>query len=91
MLSVVTIDLVLLENQLPFFVIKDQYNNVFSTKPETPPLIQLIFEFFKDFNVQNMKPEGFNVEIEHFTDLLRSFYLHAPPTSSKSKRCNCFN
>ena len=38
-----------------------------------------------------MKPEGFNVEIKHFTDLLRTFYLHAPPTSSKSKRCNCFN
>ena len=74
MLSVVTLDLVLLENQLPFFVIKDLYNNVFSTKPETPPLIQLIFEYFKDFNVQNMKPEGFNVEIKHFTDLLRTFY-----------------
>lgn len=91
MLSVLTLDLVLLENQFPFFVIKDLYDNVFSTKPETPPLIQLIFEFFKDFNVQNIKPEGFNVEIKHFTDLLRIFYLHAPPTSSKSKRCNCFN
>lgn len=91
MLSVLTLDLVLLENQLPFFAIKDLYNNVFSTKPETPPLIQLIFEFFEYFNVQNMKPEGFNVEIKHFTDLFRIFYLHAPPTSSKWKRCNCFN
>ncbi|KAF3952112.1 hypothetical protein CMV_022303 [Castanea mollissima] len=90
MLSAVTLDLVLLENQLPFSIIKVLYDNYFSTK-QKPTLIQLIFEFFKDFNVQNMKHEGFEVEIKHFTDLLRTFYLHAPPTSSKSKRCNCFN
>ncbi|KAL4655087.1 hypothetical protein ACB092_01G425600 [Castanea dentata] len=90
MLSVVTLDLVLLENQLPFSIIKVLYDKYFSTKQETP-LIQLIFEFFKDFNVQNVKHEDFEVEIKHFTDLLRTFYLHAPPTSSKSKRCNCFN
>ena len=99
MLSVVTLDLVLLENQLPFFVIEDLYNNVFPTKPDTrPSLIQLILNFFKDFNFQGMKPEDFNnVEIKHFTDLLRTFYLPRPPTSSrsstpsKSKRCNWFS
>nr|XP_023907682.1 UPF0481 protein At3g47200-like [Quercus suber]POF26728.1 upf0481 protein [Quercus suber] len=99
MLSVVTLDLVLLENQLPFFIIMDLYNIVFSTSPKTrPEFVGLVLNFFKDFNFQGKKPEDFNVaKIKHFTDLLRTFYLPGrptlgqPSTPSKLKRGHWFS
>ena len=71
--SYVPIDLTLLENQLPFLLIEKLFRRKYPTFSTS--LIELTFDFFKEFNVLNIKPSDLKVEIEHFTDLLRTFYL----------------
>ena len=65
-------DLVLFENQLPFFVLEVLFNLIYP-KFLNSSLIDLTFEFFEPFNVQKITPK--NVKIEHFTDLIRIFQL----------------
>jgi hypothetical protein len=66
--------LLLLENQLPFFVIEKLYHLALPSLSNSISLIQLTFDFFKSLNIHNKSPD---VEIQHFTDLLRFFQL--PP------------
>ncbi|KAF3959978.1 hypothetical protein ACB098_01G370800 [Castanea mollissima] len=72
LLSIVEKELVLLEHQVPFFVIDELYNLALPSKSDSVSLTELTFKFFKDFNIHE-KPQ--NVTIEHFTDLLRFFQL----------------
>ncbi|XP_050263333.1 UPF0481 protein At3g47200-like [Quercus robur] len=72
LLSIVEEELVLLENQVPFFVIDELYNLALPSKSDSVSLTELTFKFFKDFNIHEKAP---NVTIHHFTDLLRSFQL----------------
>ncbi|XP_065638129.1 UPF0481 protein At3g47200-like, partial [Quercus suber] len=71
-------DLVLLENQLPFFVLEMLFELAnFPAELELKPLSlrELAFVFFRCYNFQMKELEDFNAEIEHFTDLVRLFYL----------------
>jgi len=67
-------DLLLLENQLPFFIIRTLYNLAFSSRPNYPSFMELSFFFFRDYNTQNMHPNP-NLKIMHFVDLVRTFFL----------------
>ena len=67
-------ELLLLENQLPFFVINELYHLTLPFCSKYYPLIELTFNFFDHLNIHNKDPK---VEIQHFTDLLRFFRL--PP------------
>uniref|UniRef100_A0A2N9HR53 Uncharacterized protein n=1 Tax=Fagus sylvatica TaxID=28930 RepID=A0A2N9HR53_FAGSY len=78
--SMVYRELLLLENQLPFFVIEELYHLALPSKSNSIPLIQLTFEFFEELNIHKSP----NVKIKHFTDLLRFFQL--PPTNKLPKR-----
>lgn len=78
-------DLVLLENQIPFFIIEELFGLAFPILSNSSPLIQLTFNFFSIFNVQNIPPLP-DVKIKHFTDLLRTFQL--PQTQELPQRCN---
>ena len=73
--SMVWRELLLLENQLPFFVIEKLYQLTLPSLSNPISLIKLTFHFFKSLNIHNKSPT--NVEIQHFTDLLRFFQL--PP------------
>ena len=73
--SMVRRELLLLENQLPFFVIEKLYQLTLPSLSNPISLIKLTFHFFKSLNIHNKSPT--NVEIQHFTDLLRFFQL--PP------------
>ncbi|XP_065636818.1 UPF0481 protein At3g47200-like [Quercus suber] len=75
LLDVVRHELLLLENQLPFFVIEKLYHLTIPNDSNFPSLIQLAFYFFKSLNIHNKAP---HVEIQHFTDLLRFFQLPPP-------------
>ncbi|KAM4126181.1 hypothetical protein ACB094_01G368700 [Castanea mollissima] len=75
-------DLILLENQIPFFVLKKLFKLVYPSCPNSFSLLHLTFKFFKHFNVQEILPN--NVKIEHFTDLIRIFQL--PQLQSLPKR-----
>lgn len=75
-LSVLKVDLVLLENQLPFFFIESLFTMAFSRYDRS--LIELTFWFFDNFNTMKISPIKAG-RIEHFTDLVRTFLQ---PTST---------
>ena len=65
-------ELLLLENQVQFFVIEELYHQALPSISNSHSLIQLTFDFFKHLNIHKKAP---NVKIQHFTDLLRFFEL----------------
>ncbi|XP_054816940.1 UPF0481 protein At3g47200-like [Prosopis cineraria] len=69
-------DLLLLENQLPFFFIENLYNKAdpCNLGGYHPSFRELTYMYFSFYNIQNLKPDP-NVGIAHFTDLLRIFHL----------------
>ncbi|KAK9997270.1 hypothetical protein SO802_021956 [Lithocarpus litseifolius] len=82
----VMLDLLLLENQLPFFVIEKLYDLASPSLSKANPslssdhgLFELSFNYFNYaiFNKQFIKALP-NIKIEHFTDLVRTFHI-APP------------
>ena len=70
------LDLILLENQLPFSIVDKLFERAFASRPVTNSMVELSFEYFQNYNTQKMflDPE---LKILHFSDLLRNFYL--PP------------
>ncbi|XP_054817006.1 UPF0481 protein At3g47200-like [Prosopis cineraria] len=74
--STIKDDLVLLENQLPYFVIEELFNIAFPADhhDDLPSFLDLSYKYFKYFNIQYLRPNT-DVCIKHFTDLLRLFYL----------------
>nr|POE95385.1 upf0481 protein [Quercus suber] len=93
LLPTVTNDLLLLENQLPFWFLEELFQVVFPTYSGVLSVCKLTFEFFKDFNVQNISHENSDVKILHFTDLLRTFLLpqslwHSSPQAQPPQRGN---
>ncbi|KAJ7964928.1 hypothetical protein O6P43_014658 [Quillaja saponaria] len=71
------VDLMLLENQIPFVVLQQIFDEAFPNSQDNnvvrPPLLQLSFEYFAYYNKQNL--DSTNVSIQHFTDMLRHFHL----------------
>lgn len=82
-------DLLLLENQLPFFVIDALYTfavahfRTQSDLPTFPPCIELSFRLFRPYNLHDMLPNP-NSKKLHFTDLHRYFLLL--PLEKRPKR-----
>ena len=83
-------DLLLLENQLPFFVIEELHQLEFQSLCMSDPrllncgdLVKFSLNYFEDpcFEFKYERP---NVKIEHFTDLLRTFQI--PPRKKRPKR-----
>ena len=86
-------DLVLLENQLPFFVLEKLFNLTSPNCSKSISLIDLTFEFFGDLkfqksSLQSVKTSPQDVKITDFTDLMiRTFQLpqlKCPPESQTS-------
>ncbi|KAK4253858.1 hypothetical protein QN277_010481 [Acacia crassicarpa] len=74
--STVIIDLFLLENQLPFFILERLFNIAFPstmTDHKPPSFLELAFHYFAYYNSLNLTPQ--DVSISHFTDLIRTFHL----------------
>ncbi|XP_028802618.1 UPF0481 protein At3g47200-like [Neltuma alba] len=69
-------DLMLLENQLPFFVIEELFNKAFphDRRDGLPSFLKLAYGYFGYYNIQKLEPNP-DIKIRHFTDLLRLFYL----------------
>lgn len=82
-LFIIPFDLVLLENQLPFFVLEKLFNLAFPNHSTSSSLIHITLQFFNNhFNVQ--KISSLNMIIQHLTDLFKTFLL--PPSQSIQKR-----
>ncbi|KAK7401526.1 hypothetical protein VNO78_13073 [Psophocarpus tetragonolobus] len=76
-------DLLLLENQLPFDILVDLFNLSFNTgavggNNSIPSFIQLTFYYFSAHNASGLN-FGDIINIRHFTDLIRVFYLQHFP------------
>ena len=83
--SAIRLDLLLLENQLPFFVIEKLHHLAFPSLSDYNGLLELSYNYFRHFNMQSMQALP-KVKIEHFTDLLRTFQI--PPLEKRPKRGN---
>ena len=87
------LDLLLFENQLPFFVLEELFK---LDSDEEVPLIQHALDFFKGFDFFNglineeKKNLSSQVKIKHLTDLLRCFMLpssfESPPKKEEDKK-----
>lgn len=66
-------DLMLLQNQLPFFFLESLYDLGFSNHPaqNNPSFLQLACNYFKEYNPQKKSIE----KIKHLTDSVRLFHL----------------
>ncbi|KAI4346005.1 hypothetical protein L6164_013088 [Bauhinia variegata] len=82
-------DLVMLENQLPFFVLNGLFKLATAdiTPGDLPSFLDLTFTYFADLNPQKIQSDS--VSVKHFTDLLRVFYL--PPVERLPKRSKVNN
>ncbi|KAI4332483.1 hypothetical protein L6164_017387 [Bauhinia variegata] len=74
----IRLDLLLLENQVPFFLLEMIYN-LASARPQghIPSFLELSIKYFEYYNTQELEP---NFTISHFTDLLRTFNLQPSTT-----------
>ena len=81
--NAVWLDLLLLENQLPFFVIEKLHHLAFPSPSHYNGLLELSSTYFAHDNFQSIQAHP-NVKIEHFTDLLRTF--HVPPPEEQPIR-----
>jgi hypothetical protein len=68
------LDFILFENQLPFFIIDKLFDLAFPSKTGSTSFVMLTFNYFHFYNRQKMSPDP-ELEILHFIDLLRNFYL----------------
>ncbi|KAG2672155.1 hypothetical protein I3760_13G027000 [Carya illinoinensis] len=81
-------DLILLENQLPYFVLKKLYDFVLdgqeNQQGQAPSFLKLACNFF--LKKENAVPEG--KQVKHLTDLLRTYYNlpHQSSNSGKTQR-----
>ncbi|KAF3947623.1 hypothetical protein CMV_026268 [Castanea mollissima] len=83
----VTLDILLLENQLPFFVIETLYHLAIPSTSSSMALPELSLRFFGHLeNWSIWMPVPTDVKIQHFTDLLRTFYV--PPPWDRPYRCH---
>ncbi|XP_028801494.1 UPF0481 protein At3g47200-like [Neltuma alba] len=81
LVGAIHVDLILLENQIPFFVLKELYNMAIPSSGT--PFPELTLTFFNDLKVNKVQHNAI-VEIErveHFTHLIREFFL--PPTKER--------
>ncbi|KAL2346778.1 hypothetical protein Fmac_000778 [Flemingia macrophylla] len=73
-------DMLLLENQVPFFVLHNLYARFFTTTSNEGDnnnnIIQLAIQYFDSYNHSKLEFDN-EISISHFTDLIRTF--HPPP------------
>ncbi|KAK7825033.1 upf0481 protein, partial [Quercus suber] len=81
----IRLDLLLLENQLQFFVIERLHHLAFPSLSDYNGLLELSYNYFGHFNMQSLQALP-NVKIEHFTDLLPTFQI--PPLEKQQKKGN---
>ncbi|KAJ7966156.1 hypothetical protein O6P43_015672 [Quillaja saponaria] len=87
--NMIELDLLLLENQLPFFVLDKLFNVAFASRSSYPTsFLDLAFEFysgecFTHTKNQQLSPSP-DMNIKHFTDLIRYFQL-PPPKRQQSR------
>ncbi|KAL2346772.1 hypothetical protein Fmac_000772 [Flemingia macrophylla] len=72
-------DMLLLENQVPFFVLDSLYNMSLTSTSDNgdDKFIRLTLKYFGRYNSSKLSFDD-KININHFTDLLRNFHLPSP-------------
>ncbi|AES74680.1 DUF247 domain protein [Medicago truncatula] len=83
--SLILYDVLLLENQLPFFVIEKIYSRSCSIYKSVPSFLELTIHYFKKLNKSKLSFDNGDISIRHFTDLIRIFHLQHPIESRPSR------
>ena len=93
--NAVRLDLLLLENQLPFFVIEKLHDLAFPSNSYANPclsnygaLLKLSFDYFRDvpcIQLRQVLQDHPIVKVDRFTDLLRTFQLPPPEQQPKDR------
>ncbi|CAJ1973737.1 unnamed protein product [Sphenostylis stenocarpa] len=83
-------DLLLLENQLPFFVLQELFSLSFPSTSNcggknNPSLIELAFDYFAYYNKSSLSFD--DITIRHFTDLIQIFHLEHAMERQPSRTC----
>ncbi|WJX85862.1 hypothetical protein P8452_68250 [Trifolium repens] len=88
-------DLLLVENQIPIFVLEKLYKKVYKDSNNSLNFLELAFNYFEDYNPQRLEKDQ-NEEMlknckscKHFTDLIRCFYLPKEVYDKSNKDNNC--
>ncbi|XP_045792826.1 UPF0481 protein At3g47200-like [Trifolium pratense] len=89
-------DLLLLENQLPIFVLEQLHHKVFKDSNNGFKFLELAFNYFENFNPQRSNKHQHEEMLKnckscnHFTDLIRCFYLPKEVHDEKWSRSENF-
>ncbi|MED6148864.1 hypothetical protein PIB30_057084 [Stylosanthes scabra] len=89
LLIMIKYDLILLDNQLPFFVLEKLYNLAFTLHlngGHESSFRHLAFGFFASIFIDEPPEPADDSNILHFTDLIRCMYLKQPPCSREDKK-----
>nr|KYP34284.1 UPF0481 protein At3g47200 family [Cajanus cajan] len=86
--SMIRLDLLLLENQLPFSILQALFNKFFIDRSNIPSFLKLSFEYFGYYNRSRLSFH--NISIKPFTDLVITFYLQHPPETRPLRHSNEF-
>ncbi|XP_010432792.1 PREDICTED: UPF0481 protein At3g47200-like isoform X1 [Camelina sativa] len=89
MIADVCRDMLLIENQLPFFVVKGLFLLLYYQQG-TPSIMEMVQCHFSCF-LSNIDDKKFILEPEHFVDLLRSCYLPLVPIRLEETTLNVDN
>lgn len=81
-------DLMLLENQIPYFLLNDVYENVQDPLEENMSLNDLTFQFFKTVVVGDRKfvYDNFMVEADHLLEMVHSCFLSTYPRMETNEK-----
>ena len=76
LMNAIRFDLILLENQLPFFILEKLFDLAFASHEKYyKSLIRVMtFDYFQFYNTQNITYSP-HLKMKHFLDLLRTFWL----------------
>jgi hypothetical protein len=72
------LEFMLLENQLPFFIIEKLFKLAFASHGDLPSFTELTFHYFEFYNIQKFS-HNLELKIMHFVDLLRKFFTYLLP------------
>ncbi|KAI3409278.1 uncharacterized protein J3R85_019515 [Psidium guajava] len=76
MLNNIRRDMMLLENQIPFFVVQGLFEMAYESQAEPMPgLLELAYDFFRPVMMTEVQWTVKESEVKHFLDAIRSSYL----------------
>ncbi|XP_057958672.1 uncharacterized protein LOC131151443 [Malania oleifera] len=84
-------DMILLENQLPFFILEGLFDLALASHGQgNPSLLDLSLYYFQGFMIMNNVSRTMNstFEVKHFVDLLRTCHLPSSQRSSSGYMAN---